>query len=409
MEVMYERCCGIDVHKRMLVACLLTPDERGRPSRELRTFGTMTGELEELAAWLRQAGCTTVAMESTGSYWKPVYNILEGSVELLVVSAQHLKLVPGRKTDVKDAEWIAELLQHGLLRGSFIPGRAERELRELNRYRTSLTRERAAEINRVQKVLEGANIKLASVAADVVGVSGRAMLQAMIEGVHDPAVLAAHARGRMREKRHVLEAALRGRVSEHQRFMLDVQLRHVDELDAALRRVSDEVMERLRPFEAALNRLQTIPGVGLRTAQTILVEVGPDMTRFPDAGHLASWAGVCPGQHESAGKRRSGKTRHGSPWLRASLVEAARASGRTKGYLGEYYRRLAARRGSKRAAIASAHTILIIAYHLLANGSGAYEDLGAHYFDTRRQQRTTTRLVQRLKGMGYDVTLTPAA
>lgn len=409
MEVMHERCCGIDVHKRMLVACLLTPDERGRPRREIRTFGTMTGDLEEMAAWLHDAACTTVAMESTGSYWKPVYNILEGSVELVVVSAQHLKLVPGRKTDVKDAEWIAELLRHGLLRGSFIPGRAERELRELNRYRTSLTRERAAEINRIQKVLEGANIKLASVATDVLGVSGRAMLQAMIEGVHDPAVLAELARGRMREKRHVLEAALRGHLSGHQRFMLDVQLRHIDELDAALQRVSDEIGERLRPFDSALNRLQTIPGVGPRTAQTILVEVGADMTRFPSAGHLASWAGVCPGQRESAGKRQSGKTRHGSPWLRASLVEAARASGRTKGYLGEYYQRLAARRGKKRAAIASAHTILIIAYHLLQDDRKTYEDLGTHYFDTRRQERNRNRLVQRLKGMGYAVTLTPAA
>ncbi len=409
MEVLHERCCGIDVHKRMLVACLLTPGERGRPQREIRTFGTMTGELEEMAAWLQQAGCTAVAMESTGSYWKPVYNILEGAVELVVVNAQHLKLVPGRKTDVKDAEWIAELLQHGLLRGSFIPGRAERELRELNRYRTSLTRERAAEINRIQKVLEGANIKLASVATDVLGVSGRAMLQAMIEGVRDPGVLAEFARGRLREKRHVLEAALRGHLREHQRFMLDVQLRHVDELDAALQRVSDAIAERLRPFASALNRLQTIPGVGLRTAQTILVEVGPDMTRFPSAGHLASWAGVCPGHHESAGKRRSGKTRHGSPWLRASLVEAARASGRAKGYLGEYYHRLAARRGTKRAAIAGAHTILIIAYHLLLNDEAVYEDLGAQYFDTRRQQRTTNRLVQRLKGMGYEVTLTSAA
>ena len=409
MEVMHERCCGIDVHKRMLVACLLTPDERGRPRREIRTFGTMTGDLEEMAAWLHDAACTTVAMESTGSYWKPVYNILEGSVELVVVSAQHLKLVPGRKTDVKDAEWIAELLRHGLLRGSFIPGRAERELRELNRYRTSLTRERAAEINRIQKVLEGANIKLASVATDVLGVSGRAMLQAMIEGVHDPAVLAELARGRMREKRHVLEAALRGHLSGHRRFMLDVQLRHIDELDAALQRVSDEIGERLRPFDSALNRLQTIPGVGPRTAQTILVEVGADMTRFPSAGHLASWAGVCPGQRESAGKRQSGKTRHGSPWLRASLVEAARASGRTKGYLGEYYQRLAARRGKKRAAIASAHTILIIAYHLLQDDRKTYEDLGAHYFDTRRQESNRNRLVQRLKGMGYAVTLTPAA
>lgn len=402
MEVVHERCCGLDVHKKIVVACLLT----GR-QKEVRTFSTMTRELLHLADWLAAAGCTQVAMESTGSYWKPVYNILEVSCTVLVVNAQHMKAVPGRKTDVKDAEWIADLLRHGLLRPSFIPDRASRDLRELTRYRTSVIRERTAEVNRIQKVLEGANIKLASVASNVVGVSGQAMLTAMIAGVDDPSVLADLARGRLREKRELLEAALEGRMTQHQRFLLGVQLQHLSDLDATITQVSEEIDVRLRPFAEVATRLQTIPGVGERTAQIVLAEVGADMSRFPNAGHLASWAGLCPGHHESAGKRMSGRTRKGSPWLRGALVEAAQSAGRSRTHLGQRYHRIAARRGKKRAAVATAHMILIAAYHILG-GDRCFEDPGVDYIDRRRSQQTTRRLVRKLEGLGYRVSIEAA-
>jgi transposase len=408
MEVVHERCCGLDVHKKIVVACLLTPGGTTRRTTEVRTFGTMTRDLLHLADWLAAAGCTHVAMESTGSYWKPVYNILEATCTVLVVNAQHMKAVPGRKTDVKDAEWIADLLQHGLLRPSFIPDRAGRDLRELTRYRMSLVRERTAEVNRIQKVLEGANIKLASVASNIVGVSGRAMLTAMIAGVAEPAVLADFARGRLREKRDLLEGALEGRMNQHQRFLLNVQLHHLDDLDATIAQVSEEIELRQRPFTEAAVRLMTIPGVGPRTAQTILAEVGPDMSRFPSAGHLSSWAGLCPGHHESAGKRTSGRTRKGSPWLRGALVEAAQSAGRSKTHLGEHYHRIAARRGKKRAAVATAHTILVAVYYILGREQ-VFEDLGVNYFDERRSQRTTRRLVRRLESLGYTVSIESAA
>jgi len=402
VEVVHERCCGLDVHKKIVVACLLT----GR-QKEVRTFSTMTRELLHLADWLAAAGCTQVAMESTGSYWKPVYNILEVSCTVLVVNAQHMKAVPGRKTDVKDAEWIADLLRHGLLRPSFIPDRASRDLRELTRYRTSVIRERTAEVNRIQKVLEGANIKLASVASNVVGVSGQAMLTAMIAGVDDPSVLADLARGRLREKRELLEAALEGRMTQHQRFLLGVQLQHLSDLDATITQVSEEIDVRLRPFAEVATRLQTIPGVGERTAQIVLAEVGADMSRFPNAGHLASWAGLCPGHHESAGKRMSGRTRKGSPWLRGALVEAAQSAGRSRTHLGQRYHRIAARRGKKRAAVATAHMILIAAYHILG-GDRCFEDPGVDYIDRRRSQQTTRRLVRKLEGLGYRVSIEAA-
>lgn len=408
MEVVHERCCGLDIHKRTVVACLLTPGERGQPRREVRSFGTTTRSLLELGDWLAAAGCTHVAMESTGSYWKPIHNLLEGGFTLLVVNAQHLKAVPGRKTDVKDAEWIADLLRHGLLRASFIPSRPERELRELTRYRTSLIRERAAEVNRVQKVLEGANIKLASVATNVLGASGRAMLEAMVGGEESPEKLAGLARGRLREKHAALEEALAGRLGPHQRFLLSVQLRHIDELDAAIAEVSEEVEARLRPFQNAAERLMTIPGVGPRTAQTILTEVGADVSRFPTGAHLASWAAICPGNNESAGKQKSGRTRKGSPWLRGALVEAAHSAGRTNTYLGAQHHRLSARRGAKRASVAVGHTILLIAYQLL-RGGGTYEDLGVNYFDERDRRRVEQRLVRRLEALGYNVSLNPAA
>jgi transposase len=409
MDVIHERCCGLDIHKRVVVACLIVPGPAGKPAKEVRSFGTMTDDLLRLADWLAAAGCTHVAMESTGVYWKPVYNLLEDRFELLLANARHVKAVPGRKTDAKDCEWLAELLRHGLLRGSFVPDRPQRELRELTRYRATLVRERTAEVNRLQKTLEGANIKLAAVATDIMGLSGRQMLAALVGGETDAAAMAQLAQGRLRDKLPQLERALAGRVGAHQRFLLARQLAHVDFLDASIEEVSAEVAERLRPFEAELERLATIPGIGRRTAEVLVAEIGTDMGRFPTAAHLASWAGMCPGNDESAGKRRGGKTRKGSPWLRSALVEAARAAGRSKRtYLAAQYHRLAARRGTKRAAVAVGHTILVIAYRLLREG-GAYRDLGERYFDERDRRAVERRLVGRLEGLGYKVSLEPAA
>lgn len=403
MEVVHERCCGLDVHKKTVVACVIVPERR-----EIRTFGTMTDDLEALAAWLEGHGVTHVAMESTGVFWRPIYNVLEQlPFELLVVNAQHMKAIPGRKTDVKDAEWIADLLRHGLLRASYVPSREERELRELVRYRKSLVRERAAEVNRVQKVLEGANVKLASVATNVMGKSGRDMIAALSAGAPDPKGLATLARGRLQGKREELERALRGVVGIHQRLVLAAQLRHITYLDEEIERLSREVEVRQHPFAEASERLQTIPGVGQRTAEVILAEIGTDMSRFPTAGHLAAWAGVCPGQNESAGKRKSGRTRNGCVSLRESLTEAARAAARTRRtYLSAQYHRIAARRGSKRAAVAVAHTILVIVHHLLSKGT-VYQDLGANYFDERDKAAVVRRALARISNLGYNVTLVP--
>ncbi len=409
MEMVYARCCGLDVHKRTVVACLLVSGAEGTPTKEVRTFGTMTTDLLALSDWLSAAGCTHVAMESTGVFWKPIYNLLEDRFALVVVNAAHIKAVPGRKTDVRDAEWIADLLRHGLLRASFIPDRPQRELRELTRYRTTLVHERADEVNRLQKVLEGANIKLSSVATDLLGKSGRAMLEALVGGSTDVAALAQLARGRLREKLPQLEQALAGQFGPHQRFLIAQQLAHIDFLDASLERVSAEIGDRLRPFEPPMERLQTIPGVGRRTTEVLLAEIGTDLSRFPTARHLASWAGLCPGNDESAGKRRSGRTRKGSPWLRTALVEAARAAARTKDtYLAAQYRRLAARRGAKRAAVAVAHSILVMVYALLTQQT-EYHDLGNHYFDERDRQAVERRLVRRLEALGYNVSLQPTS
>jgi transposase len=407
MDVVHARCCGIDVHKRTVVACLRVANSGGALSKEVRTFGTMTQDLLCLTDWLTAAGCTHVAMESTGVYWKPVYNLLEGSLEVLVVNARHIKAVPGRKTDVKDCEWLADLLRHGLLQPSFIPDRPQRELRELTRYRTSLIQERTAEVNRLQKVLEGANIKLAAVATDIMGTSGREILAALVGGTSEPTTLAQLARGRLREKIPQLEQALAGQFGLHQRFMVAQQLAHIDFLDEVIERVSAEVAERVRPFEEAVALLDTIPGVGRRTAEVLVAEIGVDMTRFPTAAHLAAWAGVAPGNNESAGKRRHAQTRKGSPWLRAALVEAAQAAGRTKStYLGAQFRRLLPRKGKKRAAVAVGHSILVIAYHLLSKRE-PYHDLGVTYFDQRARQAVERRLVRRLEALGYTVSLQP--
>ena len=403
MQVVYERCCGLDVHKDTVVACVITPE-----GESLRTFGTMTRDLMGLADWLAEKGVTHVAMESTGVYWKAPYNLLESfEFTLVVVNARDMKAVPGRKTDVKDAEWIADLLRHGLLKGSFVPDRERRELRELTRYRTSLIQERAAELNRLQKVLEGANIKLASVASDIDGVSARAMLERLVAGSTDASAIADLAKGRMREKIPELEKALSGRFGAHQRFLVAQQLVHLDTLDELIERVSAEIRERMRPFEEAITRLDTIPGVGRETAEVIVAEIGVDMSRFPTGGHLSSWAGLAPGNNLSAGKSKSGRTRKGDKWLRTALVQAAKAATKSKkSYLSSQYHRLASRRGKNKATIAVAHSILVIAYHLLRRREN-YRDLGALYFDQRNQDRVRQRLVNRLQSLGYNVTLEP--
>jgi transposase len=405
MPVVHARCCGLDSHKALIVACRLVTPADGPVQQEVRTFGTMPDDLLRLADWLAAAGVTHVAMESTGVYWKPIYTLLEDQFALLLVNAQHLKAVPGRKTDVQDAVWLADLLRHGLVRASLVPDRPQRELRELTRYRTTLVRERAAKVNRLQKTLAGANVQLACVASDVTGVLARAMLAELVAGQADAAELAQLAKGRLRAKRAELERALSGRVGAHQRFLLAEHLAHLDYLEASIERVSAAIAERLRPFEAAITRLDGSSGVGRRVAEGVLAECGLVVDRFPTAGPLASWAGLCPGQHARAGKRRSGKTRPGSPWLRSLLVEAAQAAGRTKGTsLGAQHRRLAARRGKKRAAIAVAHSILVIASHLLTEETD-YQDLGGQFLDQRDRERVERRLVQRLEGLGYKVTL----
>ena len=413
MEVVYERCAGLDVHKQSVVACRLGQDAQGHPNREIRTFGTVTAELLQLSDWLRAGQVTHVAMESTGVYWRPVFNILEGDFEVLLVNAKHIKFVPGRKTDVKDAQWIAELLQHGLLKASFIPPQPQRDLRELTRYRTHLIDERAREVNRVHKVLEDANLKLSSVATDLMGVSAREMLSAILAGQEDPSTLAQLARGRMRPKIAELEQALSGHIRDSHRLLLTLHLEHIDDLNAKLTRLETEIDQALPPcdpdVEDKLARLQTIPGIGRKTAEVILAEVGGDMTRFPDAAHLSSWAGLAPGKNESAGRNRSAKTNKANRYLKAALVEAAQAAGhQRRTFLGAQFARLATRRGKKRAAVAVAHSILVIAYHLLRDGT-VFQDLGADYFDKRRLSVLPQQLVKRLERLGFKVELQPLA
>jgi len=405
MDVLFERCCGLDVHKKLVVACVTITPPNGEPERTVHSFGTMTDDLLKLGDWLEACGVSHVAMESTGVYWQPIWNLLEDRFQLVLVNAQHVHQVPGHKTDVRDCEWLAELLRHGLLRGSFVPARPQRELRELVRYRTGLVRQRAQVTNRIQKTLEGANVKLASVATNVIGVSGRAMLAGLARGETDPAALAQLARGRMQRKRLELEGALSGRMGPHQRFLLQEQLALVDSMDASIQRVNEEIARRLQPHTDVFERLDDIPGIGPRIIQIVLAEIGPDVRRFPTAAHLASWVGLCPGNHESAGHQRTGRTRKGNPWLRTALVEAAQVASRAKGsYLAAQFRRLAARRGVKRALVAVAHSLLVIIYSLLTRAS-TYADLGAGYFDERDRQHTTKRLVDRLQRLGYQVNL----
>jgi transposase len=370
MDVFHACCAGLDVHKRTVVACVRRVDPAGKVSKAIKTFATMTRDLLSLSDWLAAQGVTVAAMESTGTYWKPVFNILEPRLEVVLVNAHHIKQVPGRKTDVKDSEWIAQLLQHGLLRPSFIPPRPTRELRDLTRQRTRLIGEKAAVANRVQKVLEDANVKLGSVASDVLGVSGRAMIEAIIRGEYDPVKLADLARRRLRGKIPQLQVALQGSVTEHHRFLLRTLMDHLTQLEGLIRRYDERIEEALVPFAGPVGRLTSIPGVNLRVAEVVLAEIGHDMGRFPTAGHLSSWAGLCSGNDQSAGKRRSGRTTDGNRWLRAALVQAAWAAYRARGtHLSRKFRRVAGSRGKKRAAVAVAHAILVIIYHLLKEGT----------------------------------------
>jgi transposase len=407
MESLYTCCAGLDVHKQTVVACLLRPAGDGE-RKEIQTFRTSTAALEALRDWLLAAGCTHAAMEATGSFWKPVYNVLDGHCTIVVANAAHMHALPGRKTDVRDAEWIATLLKHGLLRASFIPSREQRELRDLTRTRTSLTDERSAAVNRVQQVLEDANIKVAGVATDIMGKSGRDILAALLEGVMSPAEMADLARGKLRHKHEALEQALRGHMSAHHRLLIALHLEHIDLLDAQIARLSAEIAERLRPHETALLRLETIPGVGRRTAEILAAEMGVDMGRFPTAGHLASWAGMCPGQRESGGRKHSAATRKGSKWLRGTLTECAKGIVRTKAtYLSARYHRIKSRRGHAKATIATGHKILTAAYHVLNRGV-PYHELGEEFFyrrDTEATERYRRRLIHQLERLGHKVTL----
>jgi transposase len=405
IEVLHSHCAGIDVHKKFVSVCRLLTNGKGAVQKEIRCFGTVTREIEALAAWLTEGQVSHVAMESTGVYWQPIYNLLEDRFTILLVNPQAIKRMPGRKTDVKDAEWIATLLQHGLLQASYIPDPQQRELRELVRYRQSLLQERARFVNRLQKVLEGTNIKLASVVSDVQGVSAQAMLRAMVNGESNAKVLAEMAVGHLRRKRDQLEEALQGKVSAHQRFMLQQVLGQLDFLTQQIQQIETRIDEQLAgmpaPFQAAVRLLVTIPGVNRQLAILIVAEIGVDMSRFPTDRHIAAWAGVAPGNNQTGGKQRSGKTRKGNKYLQSGLVLAAHGAARSKDtYLRSLYRRLAARRGKSRAAVAVAHTILQAAYYMLKRGS-TYEDLGVDYLDRLDRERTAKRLVKRLHNLGF--------
>jgi transposase len=419
MQIVYPRCCGIDVHKKDVKACALLTHPDGTTTSQVRTFATTTdgsplGSMLALADWLGALDIHQVAMESTGVYWRPVYNILEGDCAVILVNAQHIKAVPGRKTDVKDSEWLADLLRHGLLQPSFIPPAPIRELRDLTRYRKTLIGERVQEANRLQKVLETANIKLAAVATDVLGVSGRQMLAALLGGEQDAEALAELARGRLREKLPQLRRALVGRVQPYHRILIERILAHIDFLEESIAALQREIGRCLVPFAQAVALLVTIPGVSAHAAATLIADAaqrapGTEMAQFPSAKHLASWAGVCPGNRESGGKRRSGKPTVGNRWVKAVLGEVAWSVSRTRdNYLVAQYQRMARRKGRLKAIGATMHTVLVIAYHVLRDGT-PYRDLGADYFDKLDTARLERHHVNRLKALGYEVVLTPQA
>ncbi len=409
MEVLYRSCCGIDVHKQFLVACLLVVDEAGCQHKELRRFSTMTGDLLTCIDWLKAAQCRAIAMESTGVYWKSPWNLMEGHFEIvMIVNAEHMKRVPGRKTDKKDAEWIAELLQLGLLKPSFIPPRPQRELRDLTRLRTTMTAERTRLVNRLHKTLEDTNLKLSSVLTDIRGQTGQHILGAVVRGEDDPIVLANMALRRAARKRDALVLALRGRVNDHHRLLFRELLEMIQHHDQAISRLDKEIEERLRPTAPLIQRLDAIPGCSRRVIEILFAEVGWELSPFPDAAHLASWVGICPGNNESGGKRFSGRIRKGNRWVKAILVQAAQAAARTKNtYLSAQYHQIAARRGNKRAAVAVGHSILVIYYHMLTTGE-PYQEKGANYFSELDRHHAERRATKQLERLGYQVTLIPA-
>jgi len=407
MEVVHPCCTGLDVHKKSVVACVLQTAADGSVIKEVRTFGTMLSDLERLHEWLVEAGCDAVAMEATGVYWKPVMNVLEHQFEVVVANAEHMRAVPGRKTDVHDAEWIATLLRHGLLRPSFIPDREQREMREMTRYRTALLQDRARIVNRLQKTLEGANIKLAAVLPDITGVSGQRILGALLHGEEDPEVLAGLAHGRLSSKREALQESVRGQLTPRLRFVVSQQLQQIHMLDEQIAACDAEVAKELRPFDVELARLDAIPGVGQRPAEVMVGEIGVALRRFPSSRHLAAWAGMCPGNKASGGKQRPARTRRGNPWLKRALTEAAWAAGRSRSsFLGAQFRRFTARKGRKRAVVTVGHSILVIAYCLLTRGVD-YVDLGVTYLDERQREGARRSAVRRLQSLGYQVQLRP--
>ena len=402
MQVLYQRCAGIDVHLRFVVVCLIII-EAGQRRKEIRTFRHETSDLLALRTWLLQEGCTHVCMESTGVYWMPVYRRLEGFFELVVANAQHIKGVPGRKTDVQDAEWIADLLQHGLVTASFVPSQEQQDVRDLTRLRVSLVQERSRLVNRVQKVLEGAGIKLSTVLSDVMGMSGRAILDALCCGESDPGRLAQRAHRSVHATQERMRAALTGEVREHHRFLLRELLCLIDAQDRSIKHVEEEIEQHLRPFEEKVERCEKITGVSRHVLHVLMAEVGTDMQRFPDGEQISSWAGVCPGHKESAGKRLSGRSRPGNRYVRAALVQAAHGVRRSRSYLGERYRRLKKRRGSKRAALAVGHSILVIYYSMMKTGQ-KYQEKGEEFFLRKDRGKVERQLVRRLERMGYQVT-----
>jgi transposase len=407
MQVIYERCAAVDVHKKTAVTTIMITQADGSVKEQLRTFSTMTADLLALDDWLRMHEVQVIAIESTGVYWRPVFNVLEEGRTIVLVNAQHMKAVPGRKTDVKDSQWLADLLRHGLLKASFIPPKPIRELRDLLRYRKTLVQERSQEVNRVQKVLETANVKLSSVATDVLGKSGRSMVDALISGQDDPESLAELARGRLRAKLPDLRLALHGRVQPHHRVLLTRILAHIDFLETSLAQLETEVEAYLAPFEEAMVLIQSIVGIGETAAAAIIAEIGTDMSRFPSEKHIASWAGVCPGNKQSGGKRLSSHVTKGNTYLRAILCEVAWAITHTKdNYLSSFYHRLVRRHGKQKAILALAHKVLVIIYQVLRTKK-PYEDLGANHFDLQDAARIQRHHIQRLEHLGFTVTLIP--
>lgn len=409
MEVLHAHCAGLDVHKESVVACVRHMTD-SKVTAVVKTFKTTTQELMALSSWLSSEGATHIAMEATGVYWKPVWHILsDGEFELILANAAHVKNVPGRKTDVNDATWLADLMAHGLIRASFVPDEPTQQMRDLLRTRKQMVRERSSHVQRIQKTLEDANIKLDSVVTDILGLSGRRIVEALIAGQTVPQALATLAHRRIHASTDELEAALRGRVTRHHRFLLKLHLDQIDALDAALARIDEEVNVNVEPFRTAIEMLSTIPGISALSAQVLVSEIGIDMSRFQTAGHLISWAGLCPKNDESAGKRRSNRMKKGAPWLKTTLIQCAWAASRKKNsYLQTQYLRIRSRRGAKKAIGAVAASMLTAAYHMLKDGT-FYQDLGPNHFDDRAKGKHVLRLVNRLHNLGFDVQITPLA